>query len=90
MLSSRPNSSVGTRIASRMMTPPIVGVPRFWSWPSSPRSRISSPICLRRRKSMIERPKIMAISSDRMMAAAERNEMYWNIPEPGMLCIRSR
>jgi len=32
---------------------------------------------------MIERPKIMTISSERMMAAAARKEMYWNIPEPG-------
>ena len=33
---------------------------------------------------MILRPKMMTISSARMMAAAARNEIYWNIPEPGM------
>ncbi len=34
---------------------------------------------------MIDRPKITAINNDTMMAAAARNEMYWNIPAPGML-----
>ena len=67
------------------MRPPMVGVPRFWSCPSRPRSRTSSPICLRRRKSMILRPKMMTISSARMIDAAARNEMYWNMPEPGRL-----
>ena len=49
------------------------------------RSRISSPICLRRRKLMMLRPKTMTISRAMMMAAAARNEMYWNIPAPGRL-----
>ena len=32
---------------------------------------------------MIVRPKMMTISSARMIAAAARNEMYWNMPDPG-------
>ncbi len=39
---------------------------------------------------MIRRPKMMTISSDRMTAAAARNERYWNMPEPGIFQYWSR
>jgi hypothetical protein len=80
---SLPNSSTGTTTARMIIMPPIVGVPFFCNCPSKPRSRMSSPICLRRSMFIMRLPKTMAISSDRIMAAAERNEMYWNIPMPG-------
>ena len=32
---------------------------------------------------MIRRPKMMTMSSERITAAAARNEMYWNMPDPG-------
>ena len=38
-------SRTDTRMERMMMMPPIVGVPFFCICPSSPRSRISSPIC---------------------------------------------
>ena len=90
MLSSRPTRSVGTRTANSISTPPIVGVPRLESCPSSPRSRISSPIWWRRSIRMIERPNMMVINSARITASAERKDMYWNIPEPGMSYASSR
>lgn len=34
---------------------------------------------------MTDRPKTMTISRARMMANTDRNEMYWNMPDPGML-----
>ena len=40
-----PKSRIGMMIERKMMMPPIVGVPFFCICPSSPRSRISSPIC---------------------------------------------
>ena len=47
-----------------MMTPPIVGVPVFFIWPSSARSRIISPTCIICSRSIILRPNITAINSD--------------------------
>ena len=41
MLVRSPNSRIGIRIDARMIIPPMVGVPRFWSCPSRPRLRIS-------------------------------------------------
>ena len=54
-----------------------------YDFASRPRSRISSPICLLFKKRMMRLPNTMAMSSDSMMAAAERNEMYSPIRIPG-------
>ena len=56
------NSSTGTTIEMIMMIPPIVGVPFFCIWPSSPRSLIVSPICFLWSQEMIHLPMKKAIS----------------------------
>ena len=75
MFSSRANSSVGITVAAMMMIPPMVGVPFFCNCPSKPRSRTSSPTCLRRRMLISRLPKVMVISSDRSVAIPARNEI---------------
>ena len=70
-----PKSSTGTRMDSRIIRPPIVGVPFFWSCPSSPRSRMVSPICFFCSQQIIRRPKIMAVRMATTLPAMARNEM---------------
>ena len=64
------NSSTGTTMASRMMTPPIVGVPFFCIWPSRPRSRIVSPICF--------------FCSQRMILLPAKRDMSMAVTQPSM------
>ena len=42
-VSSRAQSSVGSRVASRMMIPPMVGVPRLPWWLAGPSARMTCP-----------------------------------------------
>ena len=46
MLVRSQNSRTGMTMETMMIIPPMVGVPFFCSWPSRPRSRMDSPICL--------------------------------------------
>ena len=75
MLSSRANSSVGIRMAARMMSPPMVGVPCLLSWPSSPRSRTVSPTCRRCRSRMMPLPNHNEMSNDTNTAMPARKVM---------------
>ena len=48
MLVKSANNNVGTRIAARIISPPMVGVPAFCICPSNPKSRMVSPTCFLR------------------------------------------
>ena len=74
MLVRSQTSRTETTRASRMMIPPIVGVPFFCIWPSSPRSRMVSPICLRCSQRMMRFPAKKAISMLKMLASIARKD----------------
>ncbi len=70
--SSRAQSSVGMTVASRMMIPPIVGVPRLPWWLAGPSARITCPTLCARSRAMMPGPTRNAISSAVTIAAAAR------------------
>ena len=74
-LVSGAQSSVGTIVASRMMSPPIVGVPRSIWWLAGPSARITWPTFRARRRAMIGGPATNASNSAVTVAPAARNEM---------------
>ncbi len=58
-----------------IMIPPIVGVPVFFIWPSRPRLRTVSPICLFWSLWMMVCPKKRAHTIAMASEMPERNEM---------------
>ena len=64
MFDRLPISRQGMSVAMIMMMPPMVGVPFLASWPSSPRLRTTSPICIFCRRAMTRWPNTSAITSD--------------------------
>ncbi len=76
-------SNSGRRMEMMMMTPPMVGVPFFCIWPSSPRLRTSSPTCIRCSRRMILCPNARAISSEIAKVSPARKEMYPSRCFPG-------
>ena len=74
-LSSRAQSSVGSTVASRMMRPPIVGVPRLLWWLAGPSARITCPTLCARSRRMMPGPTTNAISSAVTVAPAARKLM---------------
>ena len=74
----------GITMARKIMMPPIVGVPFFCSCPSSPRSRISSPICFFLIAAIIFLPAKIEKRRAVENASMALNDRYWNSPCPGM------
>ena len=74
MLSRRQTSRAEPSTAAMMIRPPIVGVPFFCICPSSPRSRISSPIWWRCSTRMMRPPAKKAISMLMTAASMARKE----------------
>ena len=68
--------SVATMTASRISSPPIVGVPALAWWDWGPSSRMDWPICRRLSSRIIGPPKASEISSAVTAAIAARNVMY--------------
>jgi hypothetical protein len=92
MLRKRPSNSTGTRIARMMMTLPIEGTPIFLTPNGSMlASRCVSVICLLLRYLMNFSPNHAEITSERIRASSERNEMYPHMWAPLMpYCSRKR
>ena len=67
-----------------MMIPPIVGVPFFCICPSSPRSRIVSPICFFWSQEIILRPIKTAISMAVTLVSIALKDRKLKSPCPGM------
>ena len=74
MLDRSQTKSTAVKRDTMIMTPPIVGVPFLLIWPSSPRSRMVSPICLRCRKAMTFFPNRMATNMDITLASIALKE----------------
>ena len=62
-------------VASRMMSPPIVGVPRFPWWEAGPSARITCPIFRALSRAMMGGPTTKASRSAVTVAPAARKEM---------------
>ncbi len=75
VLSTSPQSRVGTRIPVRMRTPPMVGVPALAWWPCGPSSRMYWPIWRRRSRSIMKGPSTSTRKSAVRLAMAVRNVM---------------
>ena len=76
MLRRRPSSNTGMRIETMMMMPPIEGTPIFFTPNGSiEASRCVSVICLLLRYLMNFSPNQAEITSDRMSANSDLNEM---------------
>ena len=69
-LVSGAQSSVGTMVASRMMSPPIVGVPRLLWWLAGPSARITCPTLRARSRRITGGPTTKASSSAVTVAPA--------------------
>src|SRR5256885_15321946 len=54
--SSYPHKSVGTTVARIMISPPIVGVPRFVWWLAGPSARITCPTLRSRSRRIMAGP----------------------------------
>ena len=65
-LSKSANNKTGINIESRMMMPPMVGVPFFCCSPANPKSRTDSPIWLRFNKLISRLPYSVAMSKDKI------------------------
>ena len=92
MLRIRPNNKTGTKMATMMMIPPIVGTP-FFSIPNGSilGSRAVSAILRRFIHLMKYSPNHADIISDRISANSARKEMYDQMCAPGMLnCSKKR
>jgi hypothetical protein len=74
-LSSRAQRSVGSTVESRMISPPIVGVPRLLWWLAGPSARITCPTLCARSRRMIAGPMTKARSSAVTTAPAARKLM---------------
>ena len=72
-LSSRAHKSVGMTVAIRMMSPPIVGVPRLVWWLAGPSARITCPTLRSRSQRMTAGPHRKASSRAVTTAPAARN-----------------
>ena len=77
------NSRVGMRMAPRMMSPPMVGVPCLFIWPSSPKSRTISPTCFSWSRSMIRLPNRMPTKRLVSKLIPARKDTKLNRPKPG-------
>ena len=68
-------SSVGSTMPARMSRPPMVGVPAFFWCPFGPSSRMYWPICITRRRSIIQGPSTSTRKSAVRLATAVRKVM---------------
>jgi hypothetical protein len=73
--SNRAHSAVGSTVASRMMMPPIVGVPRLPWCVAGPSARMICPTLCARSFAMMVGPTTKAIRSAVTIAAAARKLM---------------
>ena len=69
-LVSGAHSSVGTIVASRMISPPMVGVPRLLWWLAGPSARITCPTFRARSRRITGGPTTNASSSAVTVAPA--------------------
>ena len=74
-LLSGAQSSVAMTVENRMITPPMVGVPRFPWWVVGPSTRITCPIFFARSRPMIAGPIRNASRMAVTVAAAARKLM---------------
>jgi sugar phosphate permease len=76
LVSGRFIDKVGTKMAAKMISPPMVGVPSFSFCPCNPRSLTVSPTCFFLSIEISLSPNIIEMINDVMMAIPARNEMY--------------
>ena len=83
MLARSANRRTGMIMATKIMIPPIVGVPFFCICPSSPRSRMVSPICFFWSQPIIFFPAKIEMRRAVVNAAMALKDRYWKSPDPG-------